>query len=180
MASNLRVLVSNLGDGNWGVTGTTSADSNLLDATAATSASKSIFFPPAFNANGTENKSVTPTAGDSDMSPLAASSNFAGWTSKTQWMVQVVTTNLGTVPDGGGGTNPAVVTVSVVRPTGVEELIVSITATGTESYGGFGDEAIVGPVSYFKFTNSATGGAPSSRCYVIGWNYGDISDGLAS
>jgi len=174
MAGNIRVLVSNLGDGNWGVTGTTSADSNLLDDTAASTTSKSIFFPPAFNANGTQNKSVAPTAGDSDMSPLAASSNFVGWTSKTQWMIQVVTTNMGT----SGGT--PTLTVSVVRPTGVEEVIVAITATGTESYGGFGDEAIVGPVSYFKFTSNTTGGSPNHRCYVIGWNYGDISDGLAS
>ena len=173
MASNIRALVSNLGDGNWGVTGATSANSNLLDATAATSGSKSVFFPPALNADGSENKSVAPLPGASSMSPLASSASLTGWTAKTQWMIQVVTANMGT-----GGT--PTITVSVVRPTGVEEVIVAITAIGTESYGGFGSEAIVGPVSYFKFTNSATGGSPSSRCYVIGWNYGDVSDGFAS
>ena len=168
MASNIRVLVSNLGDGNWGVTGTPSADFNFLDATAAATPSKSIYFPPG------STKFVAPTAGASDMSPLASSVNLAGWTSKTQWMVQVVTTNMGTV------VGTPTLTVSVVRPTGVEEVIVAITATGTESYGGFGDEAIIGPVSYFKFSSNTTGGSPNHRCYVIGWNYGDISDGLAS
>ena len=167
MASNIRALVSNLGDGNWGVTGAPSANFNFLDATAATSVSKSIYFPPG------SAKSVAPLPGDSEMSPLASSVDLTGWTSKTQWMVQVVTTDMGT----GGGT--PTLTVSVVRPTGVEEVIVAITAIGTESYGGFGDEAIIGPVSYFKFSSNTTGGTPNHRCYVIGWNYGDVSDGLA-
>ena len=168
-----RVLVSNLGDGNWGVAGSASANSNLMDAAAAATATKSIYFPPALNADGTENKGVAPGPGSDNMSPASDLLGLVGWTSKTQWMVQVNAVNLGT-----GGTPNLV--VSVVRPTGIEETVLTVTSTGEDSYGGFGDEAIVGPVSYFKFTSDSTGGAPNIRCYVIGWNYGDISDGLAT
>jgi hypothetical protein len=166
MASNIRALVSNLGDGNWGVTGTPSADDNLINAAVTASVDKSIYFPPGAS------KLVAPVPGADTMSPAASSAGLIGWTSKTQWMVQLVVANLGT-----GGTPK--VTVSAVRPTGVEEEVLSVTATGSHSYGGFEDEAIVGPVAYFKFTTDSTGGSADIRCYVIGWNYGDISDGFA-
>tara|TARA_A100001515_G_scaffold135810_1_gene126978 strand:- start:450 stop:941 length:492 start_codon:yes stop_codon:yes gene_type:complete len=162
MASNLRALVSNLGDGNWGIVGTANADDNKIDAT-----NRVIYFPPG------SAKGVAPSAGTHSLAPGSLSGNLTGWTSKTQWMVQVVTANLGT-----GGTPD--VKVYVGRPTGVEELVLTITSTGTDSYGGFDDEAIQGPVAYFKFISDSTGGTPDVRCYVIGWNYGDISDGLAT
>ena len=163
MASNIRALVSNLGDGNWGVAGTASADDNLINAAVTGATSKSIYFPPGAS------KTVAPVSGVDNMSPGASSAGLIGWTSKTQWMVQLVVANLGT-----GGTPK--VTVSAVRPTGVEEEVLSVTATGSHSYGGFEDEAIVGPVAYFKFTTDSTGGSADIRCYVIGWNYGDIWD----
>ena len=154
MASNIRALVSNLGDGNWGVAGTASADDNLINAAVTGATSKSIYFPPGAS------KTVAPVSGVDNMSPGASSAGLIGWTSKTQWMVQ--------------GTPK--VTGSAVRPTGVEEEVLSVTATGSHSYGGFEDEAIVGPVAYFKFTTDSTGGSADIRCYVIGWNYGDIWD----
>ena len=167
MASNIRALVSNLGDGNWGIAGTPSANDNLIDAAVTASVSKSVYFPPGAS------KGVAPVSGADDMSPAASSMGLAGWTSKTQWMVQLLVVNLGT-----GGTPK--VTVSAVRPTGIEEEVLSVTTTGPHSYGGFEDEAIVGPVSFFKFTTDSTGGSANIRCYVIGWNYGDISDGFSS
>ena len=180
MASNIRVLVSNLGDGDWGVVGTTDADANKIDfskpgAPAATGDSV-IYFPPVLNANGTQAKGTVPDpvvlAG---ISPAAAAPNgkWIGFTSKTQWMVQIAVASLGTAGA------PSIV-VSAVRPTGVEEVVLSTTVTGTFSYGGFDDEAIQGPIAYFKFESNATGGTVDARCYVIGWNYGDVSDGFAS
>ena len=178
MASNIRVLVSNLGDGDWGVPGTTNATANVIDFSKPggdpATGHSNIYFPPALNADGTQNKGTAPTSVDlNGISPAAAASGgkWIGFTSKTQWMVQVVVASL-----GSGGTPK--VTVEVVRPTGVSESVLSITGTGTFSYGGYGDETLQGPISHFKFSSDATGGTVNASCYVIGWNYGDISDGF--
>jgi hypothetical protein len=164
MAANIRALVSNLGDGNWGTGPLAASTDNQLD-----NANKTIYFPPGAS------KGAAPVPGDSNQSPGALGSGLVGWTSKTQWMVQVQVTTLGT--DGAG--NPVVIKVYAMRPTGVAEHILDINATGETSYGGFGDETIQGPVSYFYFTSASTHGTLNARCYVIGWNYGDICDGLA-
>jgi hypothetical protein len=162
MASNLRALVSNSGDGNWGVNGTATATDNKLVV-----ATPRIYFPPGAS------KGSPPAQGTSHMSPAASSVDLVGFTSKTQWMVQVNATNLGT-----GGT--VSVTVHAMRPTGIEELVLTVTSTGADSYGGFDDESIQGPVAYFRFTATAdTLTNLDVDCYVIGWNYGDISDGFA-
>tara|TARA_R100000664_G_scaffold34098_1_gene53976 strand:+ start:2793 stop:3287 length:495 start_codon:yes stop_codon:yes gene_type:complete len=162
MASNIRALVSNSGDGNWGVNGTATATDNKLD-----NANTRVFFPPGAS------KGTPPAQGASHMSPAASSVDLVGFTSKTQWMVQVNATNLGT-----GGT-PSV-TIHAMRPTGIEELVHTVTSTGSDSYGGFNDESIQGPVSYFRFTATASNTTNLDvDCYVIGWNYGDISDGFA-
>ena len=157
MASNLRVVVSNLGDGNW------VAPANKLDATDT-----DIYFPPGAA------KGDVPTVTANGFAPSANSTNLIGFTSKTQWMVQVNATNIGT-----GGT-PGI-SIYAVRPTGIEDLIVKFTATGQDSYGGVTSATegpIEGPVSYFKFESDATDNTDLDvDCYVIGWNYGDISDG---
>ena len=159
--TNNRALVSNLGDGNWGAgTGT----ENKIDA-----ANQTIYFPPGLT------KGAIPLSGTNGVhdAPGARSTDLVGWTSKTQWMVQLEVANLGT------GGSP-VCKVYAVRPTLIEEEVLSVTTTGSHSYGGFGDEVIQGPVAYFLFRLSGnTGGSPDIRGYVIGWNYGDISDGIA-
>ena len=166
MASNLRVLVSNLGDGGWGI-GTD--ESNKLN-----NANAEIFFPPGAS------KGVAPAlpAGATEgLSPAAQSVDLIGFTSKTQWMVQINAANL------GGGATPTV-SVFAVRPTGIEDLIHTFSTSGQDSYGGVttaSEGPIEGPVSYFKFKSNA----PITTnldvdCFVIGWNYGDISDGIGA
>tara|TARA_R110000751_G_scaffold113271_1_gene212391 strand:- start:242 stop:736 length:495 start_codon:yes stop_codon:yes gene_type:complete len=160
MASNLRVVVSNLGDGNW------TAPANTLNNT-----DPDIYFPPGVA------KGDVPIITANGFAPSANSSDLIGFTSKTQWMVQINASHIGT-----GGV-PGI-SVYAVRPTGIEDLIVTFVPTvfpAQESYGGVTSAAegpIEGPVSYFKFeSNATTNTSLDVDCYVIGWNYGDISDG---
>ena len=85
MASNLRVLVSNLGDGNWG---SGAGTENVLDRV-----NPSIYFPPAFNAAGNQVKGTAPSAGVAELAPGSLSVNgtwpLAGWSSKTHYIVQI-------------------------------------------------------------------------------------------
>ena len=159
MASNLRVLVSNLGDGNWGVGAGTE---NVLD-----NANQVIYFPPAFDANGNQVKGTAPSAGTAELAPGGLDINgswpFAGWSSKTHYIVQVRAETAGGYGSGQLDSNFAAesVIVNAVRPTGVkEELMVSTDSTAekswnstgdnvntpntvlTESYGAYGDQII--------------------------------------
>jgi hypothetical protein len=160
MASNLRVVVSNLGDANW------VGPANNLD-----NSNSVIYFPPGVD------KSTAPAITANGVAPAATSSGPIGFTSKTQWMVQVNASNL-----GSGGT-PGI-SVYAVRPTGIEDLVHKFTATGQDSYGGVTSATegpIEGPVAYFKFESDATDNTNLDvDCYVIGWNYGDISDGATT
>ena len=76
------------------------------------------------------------------------------------------------------------ISVYAVRPTGIEDLVHKFTATGQDSYGGVTSATegpIEGPVAYFKFESDATDNTNLDvDCYVIGWNYGDISDGATT
>lgn len=168
MASNIRVLVSNLGDGNWGV-GTD--ESNKLN-----NATSEIFFPPGATKGAAPSLPAGLTEG---LSPAAQSADLIGFTSKTQWMVQVNVINFGTA-----GAGAETVSVFAVRPTGIEDLIHTFSTAGQDSYGGVttaSEGPIEGPVSYFKFkSNAGTTTNLDVDCYVIGWNYGDISDGIGT
>lgn len=188
MASNLRVLVSNLGDGDWGEGAGTE---NVLDNT-----NKAIYFPPAFNAAGSQVKGTAPTGGSAEIAPGGLSINgtwpLGGWSSKTHYIVQVKAADANGYGTGQTDSDFAAggVIVNAVRPTGVkEQLMVSTSSTAektfnsselTETYGAYGSETIEGPVAYFEFLSNANGGTVSIECYVIAWNYGDISDGLAA
>jgi hypothetical protein len=141
-----RVLVSNLGDGNWG-----DGTENQITTNAT------VYFPPG-NAKGTQ-----PTAAQC----FNGSIDYVGWSAKTNWMVQVDGTYHGT---------PGTLTVSVCRPTGVEEVVYNAAAADF-TFGGIGGEEIYGPLSYIRFTLSGAGGAGNMLCYVVAWNYGDIIDG---
>ena len=99
------------------------------------------------------------------LAPAARPGGPIGFTSKTQWMVQVNVANLGT-----GGT-PGI-SVYAVRPTGIEDLVHKFTlATGQDSYGGItsaSEGPIEGPVAYFKFESDATNNAALDvDCYDI-------------
>jgi hypothetical protein len=194
MASNLRVLVSNLGDGNWG---SGAGTENVLDNT-----NPAIYFPPAFDAAGNQVKGTAPSAGGSELAPGSSSVNgtwpFAGWSSKTHYIVQIKADAAADYGTGAadGDFAAASVIVNAVRPTGVkEQLMVSTSSTAektfdlggvsntelTETYGAYGSETIEGPIAYFEFlSNAGTTTNLDIKCYVIAWNYGDISDGLAS
>jgi len=158
MSSHKRALVSNAGDGNWG-----DGTENLID-----SANHDIYFPP-----GAAKGTIPATAGanPSGLGPFSET-DFVGWATKSNWMVQISVANLGT----SGGT--PTVNVYAVRPTGLQELVLSVTTTGIHEYGGFGAEKIAGPVSFFRFQSVSTGGTPLILCYVMGWNEGDIAYGF--
>jgi hypothetical protein len=189
MAGNIRVLVSNLGDGNWG-TATLAADSPFL----LNSTNKEIYFPPAFNADGTQDKGTAPSNGTADLDIAGQYVGLIGWSSKTNYIVQIKATAAAAFGSGQRDTNfvASSVIVNAVRPTGVKEQVMVSTASTCEntfkvggstvlvqSYGGFESDAIEGPVSYFEFISNAATGTIDIQCYVIAWNEGDISDGLA-
>jgi hypothetical protein len=141
-----RVLVSNLGDGNW------TAPANQLN-----NANGTLYFPP--GTGGAE-----PTAAQR----FGASMDYIGWSSKTNWMVQVENTHAG---------NTGRVQILGHRPSGVtEELFpqTAIAALGSTTVGGVGGEEIYGPFTHFSFVITANTGI--LNCYVTAWNYGDILD----
>tara|TARA_R110002012_G_scaffold193259_1_gene360900 strand:- start:318 stop:854 length:537 start_codon:yes stop_codon:yes gene_type:complete len=174
-----RVLVSNLGDGNW-----VAPDNSLLGAELATA--RTIYFPPGAA------KGTAPVPGGSGIGPMTQQLGFVGWSAKTHFIVQVRAAAAANYGTGTFNANfpAASIVVNAVRPTGVkEQLMVSTAATAedalvgnvlTETYGAYGAETIEGPVSYFEFYSNATGGSLDVDCFVIAWNYGDISDGLAT
>lgn len=182
-----RVLVSNLGDGNWGIG---SNGHNRIDTDAVNQ--RTVYFPPVVDASGTIQKHTEPSP-SADSGPMARLDNV-GWGSKSNWMVQVVFADLGTPPSGSG---EIACRVEAVRPTGVAETVLEITGShaGNDlngasdgisfTHGGFDSEAITGPVSYFRFGinvdgSTAYGGTFAIDCFVIGWNEGDLSYGLGT
>ena len=200
MASNIRVLVSNLGDGNWG---TGALEHNSVDTN--TLAARSIYFPPKIDpTTGNIFKYSVPSPGDDAAGPAAQSLHgydFTGWASKTNWIVQVVFKVVGTPPSAA---DVVAFRVEAIRPTGVAETVLDITGSAANNdlngaadgisftYGGHENEAITGPGSYFKFTvnpdnatypasgTSAYLGTFDIECFVIGWNEGDITYGLGT
>ena len=174
MASNLRVLVSNLGDGNW--TPIYSGDPLTLQTTSPNLITEVAnnhvkYFPPG-GVDGT-GLPIPPTVEQQ----IGSSVNTIGWGSKTNWMFQLDNVE-------AGSTAKIDVNIYGYRPTGVIELIkavpgASLTAGTNFSYGGAGDEEVYGPFVAFKFEADRGGtvvGNPKILCYVIGWNYGDIWD----
>jgi len=149
MASNIRVLVSNLGDGNWGVGASTINQLN--------NANGRLYFPP-----GTAG--AEPTAAQR----FGASVDYIGWSSKTNWMVQVENVHAG---------NAGTVQIVGHRPSGVSEQLLAATAIAAQTsvtVGGVGGEEIYGPFTHFTFIITSNTG--TLNCYVTGWNYGDILD----
>ena len=128
MASNLRVLVSNLGDGNWSSGNTASTNTT-------------VYFPPGTGA-------AEPTAAQR----FGGSLDYIGWASKTNWLVQV--TNTG----GGAGTiqvlghRPSGVAEELVPATAVG------AGGGSLSEGGVGGEEIYGPFTHFSFVSTSNSG----------------------
>ena len=169
MASNLRALVSNI-DGSWGHWDYSQASSGpppvdgVLNTDNALTAAGSIYFPPGAS------KGTKPVE-----SEMFFSTELSGWTSKSNWMIQL-----------DGTFNSQNVSVFVGRPTGIEEEIITaaprnITWGGGSSIDLSGSAAeiyenIVGPVTYFRFV--ANGAVTSVKCYVIAWNEGDICDAV--
>ena len=141
--NHARVLVSNRGDGNWGITGT---DHQLSTGQA------DIYFP----------HGAATTNAPSSTQIMGASLDHSAWGCKSNWIVQVDNVN-------GTGT----VKAYAVRPTGIEELLFTVTADAT--WGGLDGEVIQGPVDYFHFNLSGGGSTPRFNCYVIGWNEGDMN-----
>tara|TARA_R100001594_G_scaffold78128_2_gene112664 strand:- start:1072 stop:1599 length:528 start_codon:yes stop_codon:yes gene_type:complete len=172
MASNLRVLVSNM-DGNWGHwnydTGALDTKNLLRQALDGESA----YFPP-----GGVSGAGAPLPPDASQM-FFSSVDYAGWNSKSNWIFQVA-----------GTWDGATITVSVGRPTGVEE-VVATRITSDFTWGGCSSidattgansqiyENLVGPITYVRFALSGAGGSTDLRCYVIAWNEGDIYDGVA-
>ena len=160
MASNLRVLVSNV-DGNWGHY---NYNTGAVDAANELTGAGNVYFPPGAS------KGTKPVE-----SELFFSTDFSAWTSKSNWMIQLA-----------GNFNSQTVSVHIGRPTGVEETIIigagaALTwggGTAIDIAGGGSDvyENIVGPVSYFRF--QANGAVTSVKCYVMAWNEGDICDAV--
>jgi hypothetical protein len=161
MASNLRVLVSNV-DGNWGHY---IPNTGAVDTANELTGAGSVYFPPG------SSKGTPPTESD-----MFFSTDLSGWTSKSNWIIQLT-----------GNFNSQTVSVHVGRPTGVEETII-VGAGAALAWGGGSSidltagspvevyENIVGPVSYFRF--QANGAVTSVKCYVIAWNEGDICDAV--
>jgi hypothetical protein len=171
MASNLRVLVSNLGDGNWTPIYNTATPPVAQDSSpnmvTEDAAHDVVFFPPG------SSKGAVPTVSEQ----IGSSVDTIGWGSKTNWMFQLDNVE-------SGSTAKIDISIYGYRPTGVVELIKAIpggdlTAGTKYSYGGVGGEEVYGPFVAFKFEGDRLGtvvGSPKILCYVIGWNYGDISD----
>ena len=152
MAANIRVLVSNLGDGNWNG-----------DAINIHSGDETVFFPPS------DVKGDPPTAAQQ----LGGSIDTLGWGSKSNWLFQLHNTAT-TLAVGD-------VSIYGYRPTGIPELIhlapkASFAGGSVYTWGGQGGEEVYGPFVAFKFVLSNLTGAPIVNCYVVGWNYGDIWD----
>ena len=175
MASNLRALVSNLGDGNWTPIYNTATPPVLQDESPNLITNVEFenvqYFPPGAPYTGTA-EAQPPTVAQQ----IGSSVNTIGWGSKTNWMFQVSN-------EQPSGSHEMDVNIYGYRPTGVIELITaipkaSIQAGETFSYGGVGGEEVYGPFVAFKFEGVRAGssGTPKVLCYVIGWNYGDIWD----
>ena len=141
MASNLRVLVSNI-DGSWGHYDY-GADPPALNTDNELTGAGSIYFPPGAS------KGTPPVE-----SEMFFSTELSGWTSKSNWIIQLT-----------GNFNGQRVSVHIGRPTGVEETII-VGADGALTWGGGTSidiagggsdvyENIVGPVSYFRFEAGA-------------------------
>ena len=122
MASNIRVLVSNLGDGNWTPIYDTSATPVAQDASpnmlTEDAAHDLVFFPP-----GTS-KGDVPTIAQQ----IGSSVDLIGWGSKTNWMFQLHNTVLTT-----STASSADVSIYGYRPTGVPELIKAIPKADLEN-----------------------------------------------
>lgn len=168
LSNHHRVLVSNLGEGNWGVGSNT--DNQITGNT------ESIFFPI-----GTD-KNTAPVPGDNNAGPMS-SFDLSGWGTKSNWIVQVNVTDKATPPSG----TAVAITVKAHRPTGVSEVVLEITGAGGDlagaaplsfTYGGHQSEKICGPVSFFEFSSSGFSDTPVIDCFVIGWNEGDMCYGL--
>lgn len=113
MAANLRVLVSNLGDGNWGTANGTSADTTK-------------YFPVGSNTDATKR--------------FGASIDYIGWGSKTNWMVQVTNTGGGNATIQIFGHRPSGVSEELVAATVIPHSGGSLTQGGVggeEIYGPF-------------------------------------------
>ena len=108
------------------------------------------------------------TDAPSSSQDLTNNINFIGWGCKSNWIVQA---------ELASGTS-CTIAVYAVRPTGVEELVVSAvtmnSSAPTFTHGGIDAEVIQGPVSYFRFLMASASGSPVVNCFVIGWNEGDI------
>ena len=154
-----RVLVSNLGDGNWG-----DGTENNLNTAAGTS----VYFPPGA-AKGTQ-----PTQAEC----FFGSMDYIGWNSKTNWMVQIDEGAAGAAVPALGW-NGSRVSVYVGRPTGAEELVVP-TVAADFTFGGIGGEEVYGPITYIRFRVDTGAATPTGLlCFVTAWNYGDINDDTA-
>ena len=162
MASNLRVLVSNLGDGNW------SGDDSQLDwDVSIPSGDSTIYFPPGAT------KGVVPTPSEQ----LGSSIDLIGWGAKTNWLFQLNNISAsGTAKEGD-------ISIYGYRPTGIPELIKTVPKADigvgeTYTYGGVDGEEVYGPFVAFKFQIDVASVTrnPSVLCYVVGWNYGDLCD----
>ena len=141
-----RVLVSNLGDGNW------AAPANQMSGANGT-----LYFPP--GTGGAE-----PTAAQR----CGGSMDYIGWSSKTNWMVQAENThalNAGAVQVIGH--RPSGLAEQLVPST-------ALTAGLSFTHGGIGGEEIYGPFTHFSFVITSNTGI--LNCYVTAWNYGDILD----
>jgi hypothetical protein len=113
MASNLRVLVSNLGDGNWNAGNGTSADTTK-------------YFPVGSNSDATKR--------------FGGSIDYIGWASKTNWMIQVTNTGGGTASIQVFGHRPSGVQEELVPVTSLAATTGSLTQGGVggeEIYGPF-------------------------------------------
>mgnify|MGYP003632275254 FL=1 len=148
ISAHARVLVSNRGDGNWGVGNT----NNQITANG------SIYFP----------HGATKANPPADTGNLANSFDFSGWENKSSWIVQA---------ELASGTS-CTIAVYGVRPTGVEEALVAAATmnSGAPSFthGGLGAEVIQGPFTHFRFLMASASGSPVVNCFVIGWNEGDL------
>ena len=113
MASNLRVLVSNLGDGNWG-TGNSTTGNETLDFPRGSVSDPKLRF--------------------------GASIDHIGWGSKTNWMVQVTNTGADVATVQVLGHRPSGVAEELVAATVIPATTGSLTQGGVggeEIYGPF-------------------------------------------
>ena len=164
MSTHQRVLVSNLGDGNWG----DGIENNLNVA-----ANNSIYFPPGNGGTAAPVKGAEPTPAECFFGNI----DYISWNTKTNWMIQV---DDATGAGPAFGWNGASIDVYVGRPSGVEELVIN-NAGADFTIGGVGGEEICGPISYIRFFVNVGSATPTGLlCFVTAWNYGDIVDGCAA